>query len=106
MRASWLMPAESATPRMPRGAIAGPAFFQSKRRAATCGCATYTEPTQNCAGLAQAEIRQAFQEAHLLALRTALIGTARHLRKQHREVSTCDAQLRAVTNACLAQGGQ
>lgn len=106
MRASWLMPVESATPRMPRGAIAGPAFFQSKRRADISGSAMPTDPTLNCAGLVQAETRQAYQERLLLARRLALIGTLRHLRRKHR--STCDAltDLWAVTNAILAQGGR
>lgn len=101
---SWLMDAPSAEPRMPRGAIGGPAYFASKRRAHTSGCVTTTEPTRNCDGLAQAETRQAFQERLLQARRLALIGTLRHLRAKHR--STCDAMadLKAVTLALLAQG--
>ena len=106
MRATWLMDAPSAEPRMPRGAIGGPAYFASKRRAGISGYAMTTEPTLSCDGLAQAETRQAFQAAQLLAQRAALIGTAKHLRNQSRckEASLATAELRAVVNACLSMG--
>ena len=106
MRAKWLMDAPSAGPRMPRGAIGSRAYFVSKRRADTCGCVMTIGPTQSFAGLARAETRQAFQEALLLARREALASTAKHLRNQMRcsEASPCEAELRAVTNAILAQG--
>lgn len=106
MRATWLMDAPSAEPRMPRGAIGGPAYFVSKRRAGICGCAMTTEPTLNCDGLAQAETRQAFQAALLQARRMALIGTLRHLRSKHRSTCLVMDDLRAVTLALLAQGGE
>ncbi len=51
-----------------------------------------------------AEAHQAFQEALLLSRRRALIAPVRHLRRQHRAVSSAMAELRAVTNACLAMG--
>ena len=91
---------------MPRGAIGGPAYFASKRRAGISGYAMTTEPTLSCDGLAQAETRQAFQAAQLLAQRAALIGTAKHLRNMRRSkaASTCEAELRSVVNACLAMG--
>lgn len=119
----WLMPAPSAEPRMPRGAIGGPAYFVSKRRAHISGCATTTDPTLNCDGLAQAEtrqafiekmlsvellaraaFRQAFHEAHLLARRKALIGTLAKLRREHRATCSAMADLRAVTHELLAMG--
>ncbi len=55
-------------------------------------------------GLQAIETRQAFQEALLLARRKALISTVRHLRRQHRATCLAMAELRAVTNACLAMG--
>ncbi len=93
---------------MPRGAIGGPAYFASKRRAHTSGCVTTTEPTLNCDGLAQAETRRAFQAALLLARREALASTARHLRNQSRckEASLAMSELRAVTLALLAHRGE
>jgi hypothetical protein len=103
---SWLMPAQSAGPRSRRMVTDAPAFFRSKRHAAIFGCAPITDPMLSCDGLARAQTRQAFQEAHLLALREALASTAKHLRNQMRcsEASLAMAELRAVTHAILAQG--
>lgn len=106
MRASWITPAPSVEPRQPRGAIGVPAYFVSKRRAGISGCAMPTDPTLNCDGLMQAQTRQAFHEALLLARREVLASTAKHLRNQSRcrEASLAMADLRAVTHELLAMG--
>ncbi len=81
-----------------------PAFFRSRRHAATSGHVPNIAQTPSADGLAQSETRRAFQGALLLARRKALISTVRHLRRQHRAVSLAMAELRAVTHAILAQG--
>jgi hypothetical protein len=95
---SWLHSGSPCGPRSPR--------IRSLSEEA-CGVATPIATNSTPAGLPVMD-RRAFDEALLLARREALIATARHLRDQRRSrlASICEAELRAVVNACLAQGGR
>ena len=108
MTASWLLPAQSAGPRMPRSGFVGPARFATCRPALDVpnGPVISTETSWIDAGLPGMEIRQWLYEQHLLALRDALISTTAKLRREHRASCLAMAQLRAVTNECLAMGSK
>ncbi len=95
--APWLHLASPPGPRSPR---------IRSRSTEAYGPVISTEAKWMPDGLQAIEAQQAFQEALLLARRKALISTVRHLRNQMRcsEASICEAELRAVTHAILAQG--
>ena len=97
MTASWITPAPPAAPRTRRMVSGSPVLFVT--------CRSTSADTDGVALLAAMQ-RSRFSEALLLARREALASTAKHLRNQMRcsEASTCEAELRAVTNAILAQG--
>ena len=99
VRASWLAEDIPCGPRSPR---------IRSRSEAVSGAVPITSSNLTPDGLRATEARQAFQEALLQARRLALITTARHLRNQMRtrEASLATDELRAVTNAILAQGGR
>jgi hypothetical protein len=96
VRASWLLEDIPPGPRSPR--------IHCSRAEASGPVKTIGE-NSTPAGLPVMD-RQAFDAALLLARREALIATARHLRNQRRSrlASICEAELRAVVNACLAMG--
>ena len=96
VRASWLLEDIPPGPRSPRIHLS---------RAEVSGPAKNIGANLTPVGLPVMD-RQAFDEALLLARREALIATARHLRDQRRsrDASICEAELRAVVNACLAMG--
>ncbi len=93
---SWLHSVSQPGPRSPR--------IRSRSEEA-CGVVTPIATNSTLAGL-RAMDRQAFNKAMLLARREALISTARHLRDQRlsKAASLAESELRAVVNACLAQG--
>ena len=93
--APWLHLASPPGPRSPR---------IRSRSEGLCGPVISTETSWIDAGLPGMEIRQWFHEQHLLALRDALIDTTAKLRREHRASCLAMAQLRAVTNECLAMG--
>lgn len=94
--APWLLSDSPHGPRSPR---------TRSRSEAMSGPVISTETHSTPDGLPVMD-RQAFHEAMLLARREALIGTAKHLRNMRRSkaASTCEAELRAVVNACLSMG--
>lgn len=95
MTVSWITPAPPAAPRTRRMVSGSPVLFVT--------CRSTSADTDGPALLA-AMRRNDFSERLLLARRMALIGTLRHLRRQHRATCSAMADLRAVTNAILAQG--
>jgi hypothetical protein len=115
-------PAFSAEPTHPLNGD-GPVFFRSCRN--TSGAVSDTakttlpKPTPSAlpplvltwgmrTDMHQAEARQRFREALLLARREALAATAKHLWRQRRcrEASLVESELRAVTHEILAHGAR
>ena len=93
----WLHSDSPPGPRSPR---------IRSRSTALSGPVISTETSWTNVGSLDAATRQALHERRLLARREALASTAKHLRNQSRcrEASSVTDELRAVTNAILAQG--
>jgi hypothetical protein len=84
------------------------AFCRSRKSVDMYGRVKITDQPLLPDGLTQAQTRQRFTEAMMMARREALAATARHLRNQSRckEASLATDQLRAVTHEVLAQGAR